>query len=150
MKKNGHGCFMQEAVREARKGLREGGIPIGSVLVKDGKIIGRGHNRRVQKGSAILHAEMDCLENAGRLKSKDYEACVIYSTLSPCAMCTGAILLYKIPVVVIGENQTFKGPEAYARKHGVKLINLDLKECKDLMTDFIAAKPKLWDEDIGE
>ena len=141
---------MQEAVREARKGLREGGIPIGSVLVKDGKIIGRGHNRRVQKGSAILHAEMDCLENAGRLKSKDYEACVIYSTLSPCAMCTGAILLYKIPVVVIGENQTFKGPEAYARKHGVKLINLDLKECKDLMTDFIAAKPKLWDEDIGE
>ena len=140
---------MKEAVREARKGLREGGIPIGSVLVKGGRIIGRGHNRRVQKGSAILHAEMDCLENAGRLKAKDYEKCVIYSTLSPCAMCTGAILLYKIPVVVIGENKTFKGPEAYSRKRGVKLLNLDLPECKKMMRDFIAAKPKLWNEDIG-
>ena len=141
---------MKEAIREARKGLREGGIPIGSVLVKDGKIIGRGHNRRVQKGSAILHAEIDCLENAGRLKAKDYGKCVIYSTLSPCAMCTGAILLYKIPVVVIGENKTFKGPEAHSKKHGVKLINLDLSECKKMMRDFIAAKPKLWNEDIGE
>ncbi len=112
MKQNNLAFFMKEAIREARKGLREGGIPIGSVLVKAGNIIGRGHNRRVQKGSAILHAEMDCLENAGRLKAKDYEACVLYSTLSPCAMCTGAILLYKIPVVVIGENRTFKGPEA--------------------------------------
>ena len=141
---------MKEAEREARKGLREGGIPIGSVLVKGGKIIGRGHNRRIQKGSAILHAEMDCLENAGRLKAKDYESCVIYSTLSPCAMCTGAILLYKIPVVVIGENETFKGPEAYSEKCGVKLINLDLPECKKRMSDFIAANPKLWNEDIGE
>jgi len=141
---------MKEAIKEARKGLREGGIPIGSVLVKDGKIIGRGHNRRVQKGSAILHAEMDCLENAGRLKAKDYEKCVIYSTLSPCDMCTGAILLYNIPVVVIGENKTFKGPESYSRKHGVKLINLDLSECQKMMKDFIAVKPKLWNEDIGE
>lgn len=141
---------MQEAVREARKGLREGGIPIGSVLVKNGRIIGRGHNRRVQKGSAILHAEMDCLENAGRLAAKDYEQCVIYSTLSPCDMCTGAILLYGIPTVVIGENKTFKGPENYSKKHGVRLINLDLPECKKMMKDFIAAKPKLWNEDIGE
>ncbi len=141
---------MKEAIKEARKGSREGGIPIGSVLVKDGRIIGRGHNRRVQKGSAILHAEMDCLENAGRLKAEDYEKCVIYSTLSPCDMCTGAILLYKIPVVVIGENKTFKGPEAYTRKRGVKLVNLDLPECKKMMEGFIAAKPKLWNEDIGE
>jgi cytosine/creatinine deaminase len=141
---------MQEAIREALKGLREGGIPIGSVLVKGGKVIGRGYNRRVQKGSAILHAEMDCLENAGRLKAKDYEKCVIYSTLSPCDMCTGAILLYKIPVVVIGENKTFKGPEAYSRKRGVRLINLDLPECKEMMKAFIAAKPRLWNEDIGE
>ena len=140
---------MKEAIREARKGLREGGIPIGSVLVKDGKIIGRGHNRRVQKGSAILHAEMDCLENAGRLKAGDYKECVIYSTLSPCDMCTGAILLYKIPVVVIGENETFKGLESYFQKRGVKLINLDLLECKEMMLDFIAAKPKLWNEDVG-
>ena len=141
---------MKEALKEARKGLKEGGIPIGSVLVKDGKVIGRGHNRRVQKKSAILHAEMDCLENAGRLKARDYEKCVIYSTLSPCDMCTGAILLYKIPVVVIGENKTFKGPEAHSKKRGVKLINLDLPECKKMMRDFIAARPKLWNEDIGE
>ena len=141
---------MKEAIREARKGLREGGVPIGSVLVRDGKIIGRGHNRRVQKKSSILHAEMDCLENAGRLSAKDYKKCVLYSTLSPCDMCTGAILLYKIPVVVIGENKTFKGPEAYSRKRGVKLINLDLPECKKLMADFIPAKPRLWNEDIGE
>ena len=145
-----HIQFMKEAIREAREGLLEGGIPIGSVLVKDGKITGRGHNRRIQKGSAILHAEMDCLENAGRLKAKDYGKCVIYSTLSPCDMCTGAILLYKIPVVVIGENKTFKGPEAHSKKRSVKLINLDLSECKKMMRDFIAAKPKLWNEDIGE
>lgn len=140
---------MGEAVKEARKGLCEGGIPIGSVLVKDSKIIGRGHNRRVQKGSVIFHAEMDCLENAGRLKAKDYEKCVIYSTLSPCDMCTGAILLYKIPVVVIGENKTFRGPEVYSKRQGVRLINLDLDECKKMMRDFIAASPKLWNEDIG-
>jgi cytosine deaminase len=141
---------MQEAIKEARRGLQEGGIPIGAVLVRDGKIIGRGHNRRVQKKSAILHAEMDCLENAGRLKASDYKKCVIYSTLSPCSMCTGAILLYKIPAVVIGENRTFKGPEGYSRRQGVKLINLDLAECRELMRDFIREKPELWNEDIGE
>ncbi len=141
---------MQEAIREARKGLCEGGIPIGSVLVKDGQIIGRGHNRRVQKSSTILHAEMDCLENAGRLTAKDYKKCVIYSTLSPCDMCTGAIILYKIPTVVIGENKTFKGPETYSRKRGIKLVNLELPECKKMMNSFITAKPRLWNEDIGE
>ena len=141
--------FMNEAIREARRGLREGGIPIGAVLVKDGRIIGRGHNRRVQSKSAILHAEMDCLENAGRLKAKDYQRCTIYSTLSPCDMCTGAILLYKIPRVVIGENKTFKGPESYSRRR-TRLINLDLPECKELMVDFIRSHPELWDEDIGK
>lgn len=140
---------MQEAIREARKGLNSGGIPIGAVLVKDGRIIGRGHNRRVQKGSAILHAEMDCLENAGRLAARDYKQCVIYSTLSPCDMCTGAILLYKIPTVVIGENATFKGPESHSRRRGVAIVNLDIDECKDMMRKFIAARPKLWFEDIG-
>ena len=144
-----HAKYMKAALAEAKKGLREGGIPIGAVLVKDGKIIGRGHNRRVQKKSAILHAEMDCLENAGRLKAKDYKECAIYSTLSPCDMCTGAILLYKIPTVVIGENDTFKGPESYSKKQGVKLINLNSRDCKKLMKDFIAAKPELWNEDIG-
>ena len=145
-----HLPFMREAIREARAGLGEGGIPIGSVLVKDGKVIGRGHNRRVQKGSAILHAEMDCLESAGRLTAAEYRDCVIYSTLSPCEMCTGAILLYKIPVVVIGENATFKGPEEYSRGQGVELVNLDLPECRALMTEFIAANPPLWFEDIGQ
>lgn len=140
--------FMAEAIKEARKGLKEGGIPIGAVLVKSGKIIGRGHNRRVQKRSAILHAEMDCLENAGRLKAADYKNCELYSTLSPCPMCTGAILLYKIPRVFIGENKTFKGPEGYSRKF-LKLVNLDLAECKKLMADFIKARPELWNEDIG-
>ena len=144
-----HEKFMQAAIEEARKGLSEGGIPIGSVLVKDAEIIGRGHNRRVQKKSAILHAEMDCLENAGRLKAADYKKCVIYSTLSPCDVCTGTILLYKIPVVVIGENKTFKGPEDYSQSRGVKLINLESEECKQLMRDFIQARPELWNEDIG-
>jgi len=141
--------FMKAAIAEARRGLREGGIPIGAVLVKGGRIIGRGHNRRVQKRSAVLHAEMDCLENAGRLKAADYRKCAIYSTLSPCAMCTGAILLYKIPLVIIGENATFKGPESYSKKF-LKLVNLDLPECKKMMADFIAARPELWNEDIGE
>jgi len=140
---------MREAIKEARKSLREGGIPIGSVLVRNGKIIGRGYNRRLQRKSAILHAEMDCLENAGRLKAGEYRECVLYSTLSPCDMCSGAILLYKIPVVVIGENKTFRGPEAYSRKRGVTIINLDLKECKDMMREFIHKRPLLWDEDIG-
>ena len=146
---NEHKDFMKAAIEEARQGLAEGGIPIGSVLVKEGKIIGRGHNRRVQKKSAVLHAEMDCLENAGRLKAADYKKCVIYSTLSPCDMCTGTILLYKIPTVVIGENQTFKGPEDYSQARGVKLINLDDEECKRLMRDFIRTRPELWNEDIG-
>lgn len=144
-----HRRFMREAILEARAGLAEGGIPIGSVLVRDGEIVGRGHNRRVQRGSAILHAEMDCLENAGRLTAGQYARCVLYSTLSPCAMCTGAILLYRIPVVVIGENATFRGPEPYARQQGVELVNLDLPECKGLMAAFIAASPRLWNEDIG-
>ncbi|MFZ5803000.1 MAG: nucleoside deaminase [Candidatus Omnitrophota bacterium] len=145
-----HERFMKAAIEEARQGLAEGGIPIGSVLVKDGKIFGRGHNRRVQKKSAILHAEMDCLENAGRLGALDYRQCTLYSTLSPCDMCTGTILLYKIPVVVIGENETFRGPEEYSQARGVTLINLDSAECKKLMRDFIAQHPELWNEDIGE
>ncbi len=142
--------FMQEAIKEAKKSLGQRGIPIGAVLVKNGLIIARGHNRRIQKSSVILHAEMDCLENAGRLKSADYKKCVIYSTLSPCDMCMGAILLYKIPKVVIGENKTFKGPESYARKRGVKIVNLDSVDCKQLMQQFIKNNPGLWNEDIGK
>ncbi len=142
--------FMQAAIQEAKKGLAEGGIPIGSVLVIDGKIVGRGHNRRVQKGSAILHAEMDALENAGRLKASDYRRAVLYSTLSPCDMCSGAILLYKIPKVVVGENVTFQGPEDYVRSRGVEVVVLNDPECIRLMEEFIAARPDLWNEDIGE
>ncbi len=141
---------MRAAVEEARKGLAEGGIPIGSVLVVDGKIAGRGHNRRVQKSSAILHAEMDAIENAGRLKLDDYRRAVLYSTLSPCDMCSGAVLLYKIPKIVIGENQTFRGPEDYLRSRGVELVILNDPECIRMMRDFIAFSPALWDEDIGE
>jgi cytosine/creatinine deaminase len=144
-----HLRYMKEALKEAQKGLSEGGIPIGSVLVKDGKIIGRGRNRRVQKGSSILHAEMDCLENASRLTAKEYSRCTLYSTLSPCDMCTGAIILYKIPVVVLGENETFKGPEEYSKRRGVEIINLDMTECKELMASFIKRNPGLWFEDIG-
>ena len=142
--------FMQAAVMEARKGLAENGIPIGSVLVLDGEIVGRGHNQRVQKGSSVLHAEMDCLENAGRLTAADYQRAVLYSTLSPCDMCSGAVLLYGIPKVVIGENTTFRGPEDYLRSRGVELVMADSQECKDLMQEFIAGNPQLWDEDIGE
>ncbi len=145
-----HEKYLSEAIKEARKGLKEGGIPIGAVLVKDGKIIGRGHNQRVQEKSAILHAEMSCLENAGRLKAKDYAGCTLYSTLSPCDMCSGAVLLYKIPRVVIGENKSFKGPEAYLRRRGVELINLDSLECRNLMAGFMKERPELWNEDIGE
>ena len=141
--------FMQAALEEARQGLAEGGIPIGSVLVLDGKIVGRGHNRRVQKGSPTLHAEMDCLENAGRLKAKDYQRAVLYSTLSPCDMCSGTVLLYKIPKVIIGENKTFQGPEDYVRSRGVELVILNLPECISLMEEFIVARPELWNEDIG-
>ncbi len=141
--------FMKAAIEEARKGLAEGGIPIGSVLVIDGKIVGRGHNRRVQSGSAILHAEMDALENAGRLSAKDYQRSVLYSTLSPCDMCSGSALLYKVPHIVVGENVTFCGPEDYVRSRGVKLEILNLDECVQMMRDFIAARPELWNEDIG-
>lgn len=142
--------FLQAAIEEARKGLTEGGIPIGSVLVIDGQIVGRGHNRRVQKGSSILHAEMDAVENAGRLKASDYRRSVLYSTLSPCDMCSGTALLYRIPKIVIGENRTFQGPEGYVRSRGVTVEIVDDPECVKLMEDFIRSKPELWNEDIGE
>ena len=142
--------FLQAAIDEARQGLAEGGIPIGSVLVLDGKIIGRGHNRRVQNGSVIHHAEMNCLENAGRLPASVYRQCTIYSTLSPCPMCSGAILLYGIPKVVIGENKTFQGPEAHVRSQDVELDIRQNPECIAMMEDFIRTKPELWNEDIGE
>src|SRR5262249_29999412 len=141
--------FLRAAIEEARQGLAEGGIPIGSGLVIDGRVVGRGHNRRVQKGSAVLHAEMDALENAGRLTAADYRRAVLYSTLSPCDMCSGAVLLYKIPRVVIGENCTFRGPEDYLRAGGVVLEILDDEECVGLMEAFIRARPELWNEDIG-
>lgn len=140
----------EEAIAEARNGLGAGGIPIGSVLVLNGEIVGRGHNQRVQKGSSVLHAEMDCLENAGRLSAADYGKTVLYSTLSPCDMCSGAILLYGIPRVVVGENQTFQGPEDYLRSRGVEIEVLDSDECRQLMLDFIASNKSLWNEDIGE
>jgi len=142
--------FLKAAIDEARQGLAEGGVPIGSVLVIDGQIVGRGHNRRVQRGSAILHAEMDCLENAGRLKASDYRRSVLYSTLSPCDMCSGTALLYDIPRVVVGENRTFQGPEDYVRSRGVIVEIVDDQECIQLMQQFIAANPALWNEDIGE
>jgi cytosine/creatinine deaminase len=141
--------FLQAAIDEARQGLAEGGIPIGSVLVIDGRVVGRGHNRRVQKGSAVLHAEMDCLESAGRLRASDYRRSTLYSTLSPCDMCSGASLLYGIPRIIIGENRTFRGPEDYVRSRGIDLIITDDPECVRLMREFIAAKPELWNEDIG-
>src|SRR3954470_1459972 len=142
--------FLDAALAEAREGLREGGIPIGSVLVIDRKIVGRGHNRRVQQGSAILHAEMDCLERAGRLKAQEYARATLYSTLSPCDMCSGTSLLYKIPRIVVGENRTFRGPEDYVRSRGVTVEVIDDKECYELMQEFIALHPELWNEDIGE
>ncbi|MGY5858229.1 MAG: nucleoside deaminase [Candidatus Thorarchaeota archaeon] len=147
---NEHNEFMKEAVAEAKLGLAEGGIPIGSVLVIDGKIVGRGHNRRVQKGSAVLHAEMDCLENAGRLSAKEYQKSTLYSTLSPCDMCSGAALLYGIPKIVVGENRNFQGPEEYVRSRGVDVIIIDDDECITMMEDFIKDRPDLWNEDIGE
>jgi len=142
--------FLKLAIEEARLGLAEGGIPIGSVLVVGDRVVGRGHNRRVQNGSAILHAEMDCLENAGRLRPADYRRSVLYSTLSPCDMCSGTALLYRIPRIVIGENRTFRGPEDYVRSRGIELEIVDSDECIQLMRDFIAARPELWNEDIGE
>ena len=140
---------MAEALREARQGLAEGGIPIGSVLVIDDCIVGRGHNRRVQRGSAVLHAEMDCLENAGRLSPAQYRRSVLYSTLSPCDMCSGAVLLYGIPRVVVGENVNFQGPEAYLRQRGVDAEVLNDADCIALMREFIQSHPELWNEDIG-
>ena len=141
--------FLQAALDEARQGLREGGIPIGSVLVSAGRILGRGHNRRQQSGSVVLHGEMDALENTGRQPASVYRQCTIYTTLSPCAMCTGAILLYGIPRVVIGENRTFMGEEDLLRSRGVSVEVLDDPECERLLADFIRAHPSLWDEDIG-
>lgn len=145
-----HHKFMMEAIAEAKLGLSEGGIPIGSVLVIDGKIVGRGHNRRVQKGSAILHAEMDCLENAGRLIAKEYQKATLYSTLSPCDMCSGAALLYGIPRIVIGENRNFQGPEDYVKSRGVNVVIMDDEDCTAMMKTFIENRPELWNEDIGE
>ena len=142
--------YLAAAIAEARQGQGAGGIPIGSVLVIDGRIVARGHNQRVQKGSSVLHAEMDCLENAGRLKASDYRNATLYSTLSPCDMCSGAILLYGIPKIVVGENKTFQGPEDYLRSKGVELEILDDEECEQMMRDFIAANPSIWNEDIGE
>ena len=142
--------FLQAAVDEAKKGLAAGGIPIGSVLVIDGRIAGRGHNQRVQKGSAVLHAEMDCLENAGRLKPSEYRRATLYSTLSPCDMCSGAILLYKIPTVIVGENRSFRGPEGYLRERGVDVQVLDSAECVQLIQEFMERHSALRSEDIGE
>ncbi|MEE2887146.1 MAG: nucleoside deaminase [Planctomycetota bacterium] len=141
--------FMQAAIDEARAGLAEGGIPIGSVLVLDGQIVGRGHNRRVQRQSPILHAEMDCFENAGRLTATDYQRATLYSTLSPCDMCSGTALLYRVPRIVIGENHTFQGPEDYLRSRGVEVEVIDSAVCRELMESFIAEQPALWNEDIG-
>ena len=142
--------FLQAAVDEAMEGLREGGIPIGSVIVHDGKIIGRGHNQRVQKKSTVLHGEMDALENAGRMSAAIYRECTLYTTLSPCPMCTGAILLYKIPRVIIGENKTFLGAEELLKDNGVEVTVMDEEACVSMMKKFIAEKPELWNEDIGE
>ena len=144
------GIYLNAAIDQARQGLQSGGIPIGSVLVVDDEIVGRGHNRRLQQGSSVLHAEMDCLENAGRLSAADYKRSILYSTLSPCDMCSGAILLYKIPRVVVGENRTFQGPEDYLRSRGVQLEIVDNAECFRLLQDFILENEVIWNEDIGE
>lgn len=144
-----HTLFMQAAINEAKLGLASGGIPIGSVLVHDNKIIGAGHNQRIQKQNPILHGEMDALANAGRLPAKIYQQSILYTTLSPCSMCTGAILLYQIPHVVIGENQTFMGEETLLKSRGVKIEVLNNNECIQLMKNFIQAHPELWNEDIG-
>jgi cytosine deaminase len=141
--------FLKAAIEEARAGLAGGGIPIGSVLVIDGSIVGRGYNKRVQENNPILHAELDCLANAGRLQPHEYGRSILYTTLSPCDMCSGAVLLYKIPKVVIGENRTFRGPESYLASRGVMLEIDDDGECRRLMEDFIELHPVLWNEDIG-
>ncbi len=139
-----HYKFMKEAIKEAKKGLSESGIPIGAVLVKDGKIIARGYNKLLQGNSVILHGEMDCVENAGRLSCKDYKETILYTTLSPCDMCSGMILLYKIPKIVIGENEALKGPEEYLKQKGVEIINLNLDECKKLIDNYIKSHPDIW------
>jgi creatinine deaminase len=144
-----HEIYLKEAIAEAKQGLAEGGIPIGSVLVIDGEIVGRGHNRRVQSGNPILHAEMDCIQNAGRLKAAAYAKSTLYSTLSPCWMCSGTALLYKIPRIVIGENVNFRGPEQYMRDANVELLLMNDRECVELMSRFIKSHPELWYEDIG-
>jgi len=146
---NENDSFLQAAIDEAKQGLAEGGIPIGSVLVYRGKIIGRGHNQRVQQGSVIHHAEMNCLENAGRQPASVYRECTLYSTLSPCPMCSGTVLLYGIPKVIVGENRTFQGPEEYVRSQGVDVQIVDHPECVAIMEQFIKDKPGLWNEDIG-
>ena len=146
----GEDVFMQAAIEEAVRGRDAGGIPIGAVLVIDGEIAARGHNQRIQKGSPVLHAEMDCLENAGRLAADDYRRATMYSTLSPCDMCSGAILLYGIRQLVVGENTTFRGPESYLRERGVDLLVVGDATCERLMRDFIRDNPALWHEDIGE
>ena len=140
--------FMQKAIRQARKSLSEGGIPIGSVLVKNGALVASGHNKRVQENNPILHGEMDCLNNAGRVGS--FRDTVIYSTLMPCYMCAGTIVQFKIPKVIVGESRTFAGARAFMEEHGVEVIDLDLPECVEMMNRFIAEKPTLWNEDIGE
>lgn len=140
--------FMEAAIAEARKGLEEGGIPIGSTLVKDGQIIGSGHNKRVQEEDPVIHAEIDCLRNAGRVGS--YAGTVLYSTLMPCYLCAGAVVQFGIKKVYAGESETFEGAREFMESHGVEVIDLDLTECKEMMRDFIAANPRLWDEDIGE
>jgi creatinine deaminase len=141
--------FLEAAIEQAIKGRDEGGIPIGSVVVIDNQIVGRGHNRRVQRHSAILHAEMDAIENAGRLTAKQYAQATLYSTLSPCDMCSGMSLLYKIPRIVIGENKTFQGPETYVRQRGVEIVLVNDPRCVELMREFIDREPTLWNEDIG-
>ena len=142
--------FLAVAIDEAKQGLKEGGIPIGSVIVHNGEILGRGHNRRVQRGSVVLHGEMDALENAGRQPARIYQKSVLYTTLSPCPMCSGTILLYGIPKVVIGENETFMGEEELLKQRGVEVVVVNDEECKAIMRRFIAEKPRLWNEDIGE
>ena len=141
--------YLEEAIAEAKKGLDEGGIPIGSVIVHDEKILGRGHNRRIQKGSVVLHGEMDAFENAGRQPASVYKNCTLYTTLSPCSMCTGAILLYNIPKVVIGENKTFLGSEQFLKENGVEVTVVNNAECIEMMENFIKNNPELWNEDIG-
>ena len=145
-----HKKFLQAAIDQAQKSYDEGGIPIGSIIVHNDKILGAGHNKRVQDGSVVLHGEMDALENAGRQKASIYKECTLYTTLSPCSMCSGTILLYGIPKVVIGENKTFMGEEEYLMSKGVEIVQMDNQDCKDIMEKFISEKPELWNEDIGE